>query len=125
MTDKQTDSLDTDGTDSGTDPDDAADTPETTDEASLASDVDAEADPSDGTDSGVDTDRLRRYVERGFLAALFLFALVAAFRFYFAASNAVSYWVATRYQSAFQAAFNLVVLLVVVAAIVWQLRRMR
>jgi hypothetical protein len=50
---------------------------------------------------------------------------VVAFRFYFAASNAVSYWVAEPYESAFQAAFNLVVLLLVGAGIVRQVRRMR
>ena len=85
-----------------------------------ADEADAEAD-----DDGVDTNRLRDYVERGVLAALFLFALVAAFRFYFAASNTIDYWVAGPYQSAFQAAFNLVVLLVVAAAILRQLQRMR
>jgi hypothetical protein len=95
----------------------AAADPTVTDEADATAD-EADADEADG-------DRLRRYVERAVLAVLFLFAIVVAFRFYFAASNAVSYWVAEPYESAFQAAFNLVVLLVVGAGIVRQVRRMR
>ena len=88
--------------------------------AATAEETDATADEADSDD-----DRLRRYVERAVLAVLFLFAIVVAFRFYFAASNAVSYWVAEPYESAFQAAFNLVVLLLVGAGIVRQVRRMR
>jgi hypothetical protein len=90
-----------------------------------ADSVDEADETDDGDGSVVDTGRVRRYVERAVLAGLLLFALVAAFRFYFAASNALSYWVATPYESAFQAAFNLVVLLVVGAAILRQLQRMR
>jgi hypothetical protein len=69
-------------------------------------------------------DDLGRYLNYGAIALLSLFALVAAFRFYFAASNSVSTWVTDEYVSIFQAAFQLVVLLVAVAGIAWQLRRL-
>jgi hypothetical protein len=44
-------------------------------------------------------------------AILILVALVATFRFYFAASNAISNFVTHEYRPLFQAIFNLVILL--------------
>jgi hypothetical protein len=118
---------DSDSTAPETDSDSTA--PETDSDSTAPDDSTPAADETAAEDAEasatVDTDRLRSYLERAVLAALFLFALVAAFRFYFAASNAVSYWVADPYESAFQAAFNLVVLLFVGAAILRQLGRMR
>ena len=89
--------------------------PETTDRSGRA--------PTD--DAGDESSRLGRYVNRAILAGLLILAVVAALRFYFAASNAIDYWVADAYRSMFQAAFNLVVLLAVSAGIGWQLRRVR
>lgn len=105
-----------------------------TTEAARTTEAVATADDGDGgaedrnagaAGGGMNAERLRGYFDRAVLAGLFLFALVAAFRFYFAASNAVAYWVGDAYESTFQAAFNLVVLLVVGAGIAYQLRRMR
>lgn len=70
-----------------------------------------------------DTTDLVRYARYALLAGLTLVALVATFRFYFAVSNTIDSWVAREYRSLFQAAFNLVVLLVAAIGISWEVRK--
>jgi hypothetical protein len=74
-------------------------------------------------DSTEDTRGLVRYARYALLGGLTLLALVATLRFYFAASNAIDIWVARQYRPLFQAAFNLVVLLVAAVGISWELRQ--
>lgn len=70
----------------------------------------------DSTDGGVLGDRdLREYLQGGALAVAVLFALISAVGFYTSARRAIDVWVATPYQPAFDAGFNLVVLLVALA----------
>jgi hypothetical protein len=76
--------------------------------------------PDETTD---DTTDLVRYARYALLAGLTLLALVATFRFYFAVSNTIDSWVAREYRSLFQAAFNLVVLLVAAVGISWEIRK--
>jgi hypothetical protein len=80
--------------------------------------ADEQREHSDG-----DTIDLVRYARYALLAGLTLVALVATFRFYFAVSNTIDTWVAREYRSLFQAAFNLVVLLVAAIAISWEVRK--
>jgi hypothetical protein len=74
-------------------------------------------------DTGADTRDLVRYARYALLGGLTLLALVATLRFYFAASNAIDIWVARQYRPLFQAAFNLVVLLVAAVGISWEIRK--
>ncbi|WP_276258212.1 hypothetical protein [Haloglomus litoreum] len=77
--------------------------------------------PTDDTDEeGRD---LVRYARYALLGGLTLLALVATLRFYFAASNAIDIWVARQYRPLFQAAFNLVVLLLAAIGISWEVRK--
>lgn len=55
---------------------------------------------------------LVEYVQWGLLAVLLLLVLIATFRFYFSASTAVDRFVTRQYRPLFQAAFNLVILLI-------------
>lgn len=66
---------------------------------------------SDGTDSGgrLSGNNLVTYVEYAAFAVLSLLALVATFRFYFAASRAIAVWFSSDFVPVFQAAFNLLV----------------
>jgi len=78
----------------------------------------------DGT--GDDTGRdLRRTLNYALLAGLSLVALIATLQLYFNVSSAINQWVSHEYRSLFQAAFNLVVLLLVGSGMVWQVRRLR
>lgn len=79
---------------------------------------------TDGTDRSLDPDDALRYLEWAGLALLFLLATLAMFRFYNSAGRAIEVFVADRYESLFQAAFNLVVLLVAVTGISVLVRRM-
>lgn len=63
------------------------------------------------------------YLEWGAMAGLGLVALIAVFRFYFAASRAISVWISPDFEPVFQAAFNLVVLLLAATGIVVFARR--
>ncbi len=63
------------------------------------------------------------YLEWGAVVSLGLVALVAVFRFYFAASRAISVWISPDFEPLFQAAFNLVVLLLAATGIVVFARR--
>jgi len=76
-----------------------------------------------GDDSSEVTRDLVRYARYALLGGLTLLALVATLRFYFAASNAIDIWVARQYRPLFQAAFNLVVLLVAAVGISWEIRK--
>lgn len=78
-------------------------------------------DPSD--DASDDPSDLVRYARYALLGGLTLLALVATLRFYFAASNAIDIWVAREYRPLFQAAFNLVVLLLAAVGISWEIRK--
>ena len=73
-------------------------------------------------DSVVDRD-LRRYLQVGSLVLASLFALVAAVGFYTSTRRAIDIWVARQYQPAFDAGFNLVVLLAMLAVVAALLRR--
>jgi hypothetical protein len=74
------------------------------------------------TDEGRDLRRTLNYV---LLAGLSLLALIATLQLYFNVSSAINQWITREYRSLFQAAFNLVVLLLVGSAMVWQVRRLR
>ncbi|WP_373190126.1 hypothetical protein [Halolamina sp.] len=67
---------------------------------------------------------LRRKANYALLAGLSLLALIAALQFYLNASSVINQWVTHEYRSLFQAAFNLVVLLVAAAGISRQVRRL-
>ena len=92
---------------------------------SPAPDADGADDPPEGstaTDDGRNVARLLNYL---LLAGLSVFALAAAVQFYLNAAATIGRWVAPAYRSAFQAAFNLAVLLVTVAGASRQLDRVR
>ena len=74
------------------------------------------------TDEGRDLRRTLNYV---LLAGLSLLTLIATLQLYFNVSSAINQWITHEYRSLFQAAFNLVVLLLVGSAMVWQVRRLR
>ena len=96
-----------------TDRDDRDETTETT----MTDDTD-DGTAGDGTD-------LRRTLNYVLLAGLSLVALIATLRLYFNVSTAINQWITYEYRSLFQAAFNLAVLLLVSAGMVWQTRRLR
>lgn len=75
-----------------------------------------------GDQSGRD---LRRTANYALLAGLSLLALIATLQLYFNVSSAINRWISYEYRSLFQAAFNLAVLLLASAGIVWQVRRLR
>lgn len=75
-------------------------------------------------DESVDTgSRLVRFVEYATFGILCLLALVATFRFYFAASEAIRVWFSSDFVPVFQAAFNLVVLVAAALGISVLVRR--
>ncbi|MFW5934512.1 MAG: hypothetical protein ACOCQL_01530 [Halolamina sp.] len=73
-------------------------------------------------DEGRDLRRTLNYV---LLAGLSLLALIATLQLYLNVSSAINQWISHEYRSLFQAAFNLVVLLLVGTGMVWQVRRLR
>jgi hypothetical protein len=103
-----------------TDPDDDQAMSTDTIDASGVTDANGPEPDDEPTD---DTSDLVRYARYALLAGLTLVALVATFRFYFAVSNTIDSWVAREYRSLFQAAFNLVVLLVAAIGISWEIRK--
>ncbi|MFW5949657.1 MAG: hypothetical protein ACOCSD_08680 [Halolamina sp.] len=109
----------TDGTTGpeSTDTDGATERPETT-EASMTDDSTHETEDQRGRD-------VWRTLNYGLLAGLALLALIATLQLYFNVSSAINQWITHEYRSLFQAAFNLAVLLLVSAGIVWQMRRLR
>ena len=78
--------------------------------------------PQRADDTGRDLRRTLNYV---LLAGLSLVALIATLQLYFNVSSAINQWVTQEYRSLFQAAFALVVLLLVGSAMVWQVRRLQ
>jgi uncharacterized membrane protein YcjF (UPF0283 family) len=68
--------------------------------------------------------RVRRGVDYLLLAGLAVFALVAAVGFYTSMQGVIRTWVSADFQPVVNAAFNLVVLFVVSAGLVRQVRRL-
>jgi hypothetical protein len=100
--------------------------PESSDENSaMATDTTDSPATSDPTDDEPADDRgdLVRYAHYALLGGLTLLALVATLRLYLAASTAIDIWVAREYRPLFQAAFNLVVLLLAAVGISWEVRQ--
>ena len=85
--------------------------------------------PTDATESETNggpstAARVRRGVNYLLLAGLAVFALVTAVGFYTSMQGVIRTWVAPDFQPVVNAAFNLVVLLVVSAGLVRQVRRL-
>lgn len=81
---------------------------------------DADADGTATADAGeprLGSRKLRRYLTYAALVGLGLLAAISVLQFYLNASSAISQWVAPEFRNAFQAAFNLAVLLATLAAI--------
>jgi len=118
-----TDQTDTTTTDEQATTDATADTPPADDTADFDSADDA-ADFDDPAPNWLpgDIERKLRYFV---VAGLALLALIALLRFYFAASATVDSLIAPEYQSLFQALFNLTILLLAGAGILWQARELR
>ncbi|MFB6233625.1 MAG: hypothetical protein ABEH61_05140 [Haloarculaceae archaeon] len=93
--------------------------------------VTTDATPDGTSDAAADgrrqwlTDDIERTLRYLFVAGLALLALIALIRFYFAASATIDSLIAPEYQSLFQALFNLVVLLLSGAGILWQADTLR
>lgn len=82
--------------------------------------------PVDSSGFGrLSTDDLRGLLDRVGLAAMSLLAVVAGWGFYSQSGNAIRTWFDPAYQSVALAVFNLAVLLVAVAGVAHQLRRIR
>ncbi|NHX35885.1 MULTISPECIES: hypothetical protein [Halolamina] len=84
----------------------------------------ANREPEEGPEQDEGRD-LRRTLNYVLLAGLSLLALIATLQLYLNVSSAINQWISHEYRSLFQAAFNLVVLLLVGTAMVWQVRRLR
>ena len=82
------------------------------------------AEPGAGSEDRTTGERLTWVVQVGALVVLSLVALLATFRFYFAASEAITVWIADDYVSVFQAAFNLLVLVVCLYGVSLLVRRL-
>nr|WP_241988309.1 hypothetical protein [Halorubrum sp. SP3] len=118
---------DTDATDrTGTDSDRIGTDSDRTGTDSDRTDTNEATEPAD--ESGLDrlsTDDLRGLLDRVGLAALSLLAVVAGWGFYSQSGNAIRTWFDPAYQSVALAVFNLAVLLVALAGVTHQLRRIR
>lgn len=92
----------------------------------MSADSDAEPDPDAGSDRRQwlteDIERKLRYFA---IAALALLALIALFQFYTAAGATIDRLIAPDYQPLFQALFNLTILLLSGAGIIWQVDKIR
>ncbi|MFB6108450.1 MAG: hypothetical protein ABEJ82_06385 [Haloplanus sp.] len=87
---------------------------------------DTEPDRSTDADSDDSTrTRVRRYANYAVLAVLGLLAFVAVVQLYLSTSRVITTWITSEYRSLFQAAFNLLVLLLAGVGISYQLKRMR
>lgn len=82
------------------------------------------AEPGAGSEDRTTGERLAWVVQVGALVVLALVALLATFRFYFAASEAITVWISDDFVSIFQAAFNLLVLIVCVYGVSLLVRRL-
>lgn len=87
---------------------------------------DPEPDGSDGArPDRLSANRLRGILDRFALVALVVLAVVAGWSFYGHVGTAIRTWIDPAYQSLALAAFNLAVLLVALAGLAHQLRRLR
>jgi hypothetical protein len=93
--------------------------------AEPASDETAADAESEGSPDGESSNRVTQSLLKVGMVVLILLALVATFRFYFAASNAISIWFSSDFVPIFQAAFNLLLLLASVAGLAVIVRRIR
>jgi len=84
-----------------------------------------DADEFDDPDPSWLPDDIERKLRYFVVAALALLALIALLRFYFATSATINELIAPAYQSLFQALFNLTILLLSGAGILWQARELR
>lgn len=93
----------------------------------FGADDDSAAGTDETTAESRDTDENGRtlvdYVEWAAFAILCLLALVATFRFYFAASEAIRVWFSADFVPVFQALFNLVILVAAALGISILVRR--
>lgn len=87
-----------------------------------AGDERTDEDPEAGTSGIADAD-VWRALSVGATGLLALLAVVATIQLYTNASAAISRWIAPEYVAAFQAVFNLVVLLLALAGLAWLARR--
>lgn len=87
------------------------------------SDTAGEDGSADGESPRID-DGLRRKLNYALLLGLGFLALIAVIQLYLNVSSVINQWVTREYRSLFQAVFNLVVLLVVGAAISFQVKRL-
>jgi len=111
-----------------TDDTDATDRTETGPDRTDPEDTDTDywTEPVDASGFGrLSTDDLRGLLDRVGLAALSLLAVVAGWGFYSQSGNAIRTWFDPAYQSVALAVFNLAVLLVALAGVSHQLRRIR
>jgi len=104
--------------------DEQATTADTAD--TMGKDPDSESGPDAAADGrqwlAGDIERKLRYFA---IAALALLALIALFQFYTAASATINRLIAREYQPLFQALFNLTILLLSGAGILWQADQLR
>ena len=80
-------------------------------------------DADDRSTSGLADAEVWRYLRLGAIGLLALLALVATFQLYTNTSAAIARWVSPTYVPVFQAAFNLVVLLLALAGLAVLARR--
>ena len=111
---------------------DEPDSDDTPDTAHMASDTEHTAPDADSEHTAPDAEDeqglrgdVERYVRYLLVAGFSLLALIAMLRFYFAASATIDTWIADDYRSLFQALFNFAILLVAVAGVTWQARKIR
>jgi hypothetical protein len=117
--DPDTQAMPTDSTPTTDDRQTTADSQPTTDGGETASTSTPSTAESDETGRNV-----ARYVNYAVLGGLCLLAFIAAIQFYLSTSQAINTWVTREYRSLFQAAFNLVVVLLAGTGIAFQLRRL-
>jgi|APHM01.1.fsa_nt_gi hypothetical protein len=80
--------------------------------------------PSESVRRDAGSDRLRWLVTRALLLVFTLLAFIAAIQFYVQIGSVIDTWVAPPYQSIVSAGVNLAVLLIAVAGVSHQLRRL-
>ena len=88
------------------------------------SDTDANAGDGTAVQPSSRSFDVRTSLQWAALAGLVLLAFVAAVQFYLNGGRAIRIWVAPEYEPLFQAAFNLVLLLVAGLGISWLVRRL-
>lgn len=81
-------------------------------------------DPHRATTETTDSTDLMELLYKAALAGLVLLAAIAALQFYLSGSRAISIWVTREYEPLFQAAFNLVLLLLAGIGITWVVGRL-